>query len=201
MARVLTCILRIVWANMPEAASTALAAQVSPTLHMHTHERENTTLTYSCAQIFVNAGILIVYIINLLFTLRILRALHPSIGWHPIARMIPKILYALLGCSLVLIIVFIVYGSYTLSESFHHTQLWVLRGVSLYLLIFTAAPLVIIPLALLLPRAPNAEHFGEGSMVSKAAIVLTTTTFCTMIAGFRAGTSWSPPRPISNPAW
>lgn len=31
MARVLTCILRIVWATMPQAASTALAAQVSPT--------------------------------------------------------------------------------------------------------------------------------------------------------------------------
>jgi hypothetical protein len=79
--------------------------------------------------------------------------------------------------------------------------MWVLRGVSLYLLIFTALPLVIIPVAFLLPRSEKAEHFGEWSMVSKAAVVLATTALCTTIAGFRAGTSWMPPRPIEDPAW
>ncbi|KAK5169135.1 uncharacterized protein LTR77_006444 [Saxophila tyrrhenica] len=163
---------------MPHAASTALAASI-----------------------FVNAGILIVYIINLLFAQRILRALQPKIGWSRALSIAFKILYGLIAISLLLIIVFIVYGSYTLGPSFHNAQLWVLRAITLYLLIFVALPLVIVPLAILLPRPNNAEHFGEGSMNLKAAIVMTSAALCTILAGFRAGTTWEPARPISNPAW
>jgi hypothetical protein len=178
MARILTCILRIVWATMPHAASTALAAQI-----------------------FVNAGILIVYIINILFAQRILRALQPGIGWHNALRTAFKVLYALIGIALVLLIVFIVYGSYTLSVSFHHAQMWALRSVSLYLLIVTALPLVLVPLAFLLPAHSKAETFGQGSLKSKAAILLVVSALCTLLAGFRMGTAWSDPRPIDNPAW
>lgn len=197
MARILTCILRIVWATRQHDASTALAAQVgfvvAPLI------RTGTLIIVF--QIFNNAGILIIYIINLLFSMRILRALQPQIGWHRIARIIPRIAYALIACCLILIIVLIVYGSYTLSESFHNAQKWVLRGVSLYLLIFAAAPLIIVPMAFVLPRSEAATSFGEGSMMSKAAIVTITTVLCTLISGFRAGTSWSAARPITDPAW
>ncbi len=103
--------------------------------------------------------------------------------------------------SLILIIVLIVYGSYTLSPSFHSAQMWVLRGTSLYLLIFTALPLFLVPLATLLPRNDSAETFGEGSMTTKAIIVLTSSCLCTLLAGFRMGTTWATPRPISDPAW
>ncbi len=93
------------------------------------------------------------------------------------------------------------YGTYTLSEAFHNTQEWVLRGVSTYLLIFAALPLALVPLAFALPRHKNAETFGHGSMREKALILLAGSCLAIIIAGFRAGTTWEPPRSLDNPAW
>jgi hypothetical protein len=174
----MTMTLRISWAAKPGDASLALAAQI-----------------------FTNAGILIVYIVDLVFAQRILRALQPTIGWNSVIRKIFRLLYIVIGCALVLIIVFIVYGSFTLSASFHTAEMWILRAISLYLLIFAALPLILVPLAWLLPNSDKAETFGHGTIGVKSVIVLIGSSLATIIVGFRIGTSWSPPRPIDNPAW
>ena len=73
MARISTLVLRIAWAN--EHANSGLAI---------------------AANILVNAGILIVYILNLLFAQRILRAERPEVGWNTAVRFAFKVLYAML---------------------------------------------------------------------------------------------------------
>lgn len=178
MARVLTCVLRIVWSKEKHNVSLAIAAQI-----------------------FVAAGILIVYIINLIFAQRILRARRPEVGWHPVLRILFGVLYALVAVALILVITLTVLEFYTLDPKVHSDALWIQRGAILYLLIVAVLPLAMLSLTYILPRSPNAESFGRGSVDSKAVILLAGSCLCTIIAGFRAGTTWEKPRPANDPAW
>ncbi len=38
-------------------------------------------------------------------------------------------------------------------------------------------------------------------MNAKVLIITLSSCMCILISGFKAGTTWSPPRPMSNPAW
>ncbi|KAI1413872.1 hypothetical protein F5Y13DRAFT_160250 [Hypoxylon sp. FL1857] len=178
MARVLTLVLRIVWATRRTNVSLAIAANI-----------------------FVNAGILIVYIINLIFAQRILRAKQPTLGWRRSLRIIFTVLYVGIACALIMVITALVLSVYSLNSY----TLRACRDVQLtsgtYLLVFTTLPVFVIAAAYLLPRSPAEEKFGEGRMRTKAIIVLVAACLCIMNAGFRVGTAWSPPRPVSNPAW
>ena len=178
MARVLTCVLRIAWACEQHNISLAIAAQI-----------------------FVNAGILIVYIVNLLFAQRILRARRPDIGWNMGLRIFFRIMYGMLGACLVLIIVLTVDSFFTLDPAIHSYAKWIQRGAILFLFIVAALPLFILPLAFSLPSHSNAETFGHGDLKSKAIVLLIGSCLCTTIAGFKVGTNWSAPRPADNPAW
>lgn len=178
MARILTLILRIVWACYPRGVSIAIAANI-----------------------FVNAGVLIIYIVNLLFASRILRALQPHLGWNPVLGVFYKVLYALIGISLALVIVLTVMNSYTLDATIHAEARWIQRGAILFMLIFTIIPALLLAVALLLPTHPSAETFGHGTMRTKILILAAGICLTVTISGFRAGTTWMPPRPIDNPAW
>lgn len=178
MARIVTLVLRIVWAT-----------------------RQHNVQLIIAAQIFVNAGVLIVYIVSLLLAQRVLRAKQPRLGWHPIVRIVFKILYVLIGVAIIMVIVAVVLSSYTLS---HRTKN-ICRDIQLagitYLLFFTCLPLAHVLLAVLLPKSKGEETFGEGSMLSKLIIVGLSSCLSILIAGFKCGATWSPPRPASNPAW
>lgn len=178
MARITTLVLRIAWANRPSNIRLAIAAQI-----------------------FLNAGVLLAYIINLVLAQRILRATQPRIGWNPIVRATYKALYIGIGGALIMVITSIVLSLYTLDI---HTRS-IYRDVQLaaitYLLVFTYLPIIHIAAAVLLPKSNDAETFGEGSMSCKLIIVTVSTCLCILIAGFKAGMTWSPVRPIRNPAW
>ena len=178
MARVLTCTLRIVWATKHHNVSLAIAAQI-----------------------FVNAGILIVYIINLSLAQRILRARQPTVGWNRVLRILFRISYVLIGVALILVIVLTVMSFYTLDKPTISDATWIRKGAITYLLVVAASPLALVPLAFLLPHHPDAETFGQGSMRSQVIILMIGSCLCTLIAGFRAGTTWEPSRPSSDPAW
>src|SRR5262249_9151022 len=60
LLRVLAMCLRIAFAADPHNASLAIAAGV-----------------------FTAAGVIILFIVNLFFALRLLRGYHPELGWHP----------------------------------------------------------------------------------------------------------------------
>ncbi|KAI1098061.1 hypothetical protein F4804DRAFT_325804 [Jackrogersella minutella] len=178
MARIMTLVLRIVWATRQTNVSLAIAASI-----------------------FVNAGILIVYILNLIFAQRILRAKQPTLGWHTGTRVIFTLFFVGIVCALIMVITTIVLSVYSLDPY----TLRVCRDVQLtsgtYLLVFTTLPGLIIAAAYLLPRSPAEEKFGEGRMKTKAIVVLLVACLCMLDSGFKVGTSWSTPRPITNPAW
>ncbi|KAL2871701.1 uncharacterized protein BJX67DRAFT_167447 [Aspergillus lucknowensis] len=178
MARITTLVLRIVWANRQHNVRLAIAANI-----------------------FVNAGILLIYIINVILSQRILRAKQPHIGWHPILRTGTKALYYLIPGALVMVITAAVVSLYTLNPDTHSTCRDVQLAALTYLLVFTCLPVVHVAAAVLLPRSQNEETFGEGSMAAKVVIVTLSTAMCMLVAGFKAGANWSPPRPVTNPAW
>ncbi|RWA12306.1 hypothetical protein EKO27_g2778 [Xylaria grammica] len=179
MSRIITFILRIVWALNQHNVRLAIAANV-----------------------FVNAGVLVVYVVNLIFAQRILRARQPAIGWHPVISIALKVFYVGIGAALILVIFAVVQGSYTLDVNLLHIVRDIQLAATTYLLVFTTLPIWLLVVAhFLLPKSADEEVFGHGSMRSKVLINLLSTCLCILIAGFKTGTAWEPPRPLSNPAW
>ncbi|KAL4879937.1 hypothetical protein BJY04DRAFT_192695 [Aspergillus karnatakaensis] len=178
MARITTLVLRIAWANRPHNGRLAIAANI-----------------------FVNAGVLLVYVINLILAQRILRAKQPHIGWHRIPRTGSKVFYWIIPAALIMVITAVVVSAYTLNPEVRAKCRDVQLTAMTYLLIFTVLPLLHIVPAYVLPRSADEESFGEGSMLAKAIIVALSTCMCILIAGFKSGATWSPPRPANNPAW
>ncbi|KAF5618757.1 hypothetical protein F52700_12277 [Fusarium sp. NRRL 52700] len=158
MARTLTLVLRIAWANRSHNVRLAIAANI-----------------------LVNAGILLIYIINIILSQRILRAKQPRIGWNPVLRISTKILYCLIPGALIMVIVSTVVQLYSPSPQVHASCRDVLLAAVTFLLVFTCVPIVQLAAAMLLPRHNDEETFGAGS--------------------FKAGSLWSPPRQLYNPAW
>ncbi|RHZ49488.1 uncharacterized protein CDV56_101635 [Aspergillus thermomutatus] len=178
MARTTTLVLRIAWANRQHNVRLAIAANI-----------------------FVNAGVLLVYIINLILAQRILRAKQPRIGWNPILRVAYKILYALIAGALVMVITSTVVSVYTLDKHTHSQCRDVQLAATTLLLIITCLPILHILVAFLFPRSEQQESFGKGSMTSKVIIVALSSALCILIAGFKSGINWETPRPVTDPAW
>ncbi|KAE8153313.1 hypothetical protein BDV25DRAFT_127374 [Aspergillus avenaceus] len=179
MARITTLVIRIVWANRKTNVRLAIAAGI-----------------------LVNAGVLLVYIINLILAQRILRAMRPQIGWHPVPRIgIIKFLYGLIPGALVMVITATVVPMYTLNAHTRSQCRDVQLAAMTYLLVFTCLPIIHILLAVLPPRSHKQDHFGAGGMNSKIAIVTLSSALCILIAGFKSGANWSPPRLAIQPAW
>lgn len=179
MARTVTCIMRIVWATRQHNVRIAIAANI-----------------------FNNAGVLIVYLVNLAFAQRVFRAMHKRIGWTLAFSWTFKALYACIIALLILVITTVILQFYTLDQHIREICLYCQRGASIFLLVIACAPLLILLTAFVLPRDKDAEEsFGHGMLEHKAILLSLTTALATIIAGFRAGTSWEPSRPATNPAW
>ncbi|KAK3674614.1 hypothetical protein LTR78_005336 [Recurvomyces mirabilis] len=176
--RTITCSLRIAWAFNLDNVNLVIAAEI-----------------------LFDAGILLIYFINVVFAQRILRAKHPDIGWNHRLSVALKSVYAVIGFVLVMTISTIILGFYTLDQ---HT-LNVCRDIYLfatsYLLFFATLPVVFLLSAYLPNRSPNAEQFGRGTTERKALVLLGTSSLGILIAGFRAGTTYMTPRSIKSPAW
>ncbi|KAI1738714.1 hypothetical protein F4680DRAFT_459741 [Xylaria scruposa] len=179
MSRIITFILRIVWATHQDNVRLAIAANI-----------------------FVNAGVLVVYVVNLIFAQRILRAKQPTVGWHPSISIVLKVFYVGIGAALILVIYSVVQSSYTLDPNILHAVRDIQLAAITYLLVFTTLPVWLLLTAhFLLPKSADEELFGHGSMRAKVIINVLVTCICIFIAAFRAGTSWKAPRPITDPAW
>ncbi|KAK0255793.1 39S ribosomal protein L16, mitochondrial [Friedmanniomyces endolithicus] len=176
--RTITCSLRIVWAFNLDNVSLVIAAEI-----------------------LLLAGNLILYIINLVFAQRTLRARHPEIGWDPWLGFILKGLYAVIGFVLVMVISTIVLSYYTLDE---HT-LKICRDIYLfgssYIFFFATLPIAILLYAFPRRPSPKPQHFGSGSTKIKALVLLASSSLCILIAGSRAVTTYMTPRPTGSPAW
>lgn len=81
MARLVTLSLRMTWASNPRNADLAVAAGV-----------------------FVQAGVLLLFVVNLVFAQRIVRSYHPRIGWSKPVTVAFAFLFASIAAMLVMAI-------------------------------------------------------------------------------------------------
>ena len=177
MARIMSCILRIVWATRPTNIRIAIAAQI-----------------------FVAAGVVLIFVINLIFAQRITRAAHPNSGWHPLFSRALIAVYVSIVVSLVMLIVATVQSFFTLNLNTRRID----RDIQLYgqtlFAIVSFLPILIVIGGLIIPRKSRVEKFGSGRWRSKIYILLAATFLLCLGATFRVGTNFKTPRPRNNPA-
>jgi hypothetical protein len=178
MARITTCVLRIAWATHLDNVSLAIAAQV-----------------------FVAAGVILLFIINNIFAQRIMRASHRNSGWHPFFHYFFVAVYTLIVLSLIVVITATVLLFYTLDPGKRATyrDLQLYAGALFAVVAFLPIPLVILSLAI--PRTTAVDKFGSGRFRTKIAILLFSAFLLSLGACFRIGTNSMMPRPRANPAW
>ncbi|KAL5382838.1 hypothetical protein PMIN02_009832 [Paraphaeosphaeria minitans] len=177
MARITTCTLRIASISLPTNIRLAIAAQI-----------------------FVAAGILLIFIINLIWSQRILRAHHP-LGWHPSLRWVFNALYAVVVFTLAILITSVVQSFYTLRPRTRNIDRALqLYGATLFAVV-AFLPIPIVALALVLSRASKrkVETFGQGRHRTKMAVLMAGAALCCLGASYRAGVFWMRPVPHSQP--
>ena len=178
MARITTCVMRIVWATRPTHVPIAIAAQI-----------------------FVAAGVVLLFVVNLIFAQRIIRASHPNSGWHPVFSKFFVFLYVLIVITLVMIITAVIQSFYTLNKNTlridHDIQLY---GQTLYA-VLAFLPILLILGGLVIPRNTRVEKFGSGRFRYKIYILSLSTVLLTLGAAFRVGINYKTPRPRNDPAW
>ncbi|PVH83575.1 hypothetical protein DL98DRAFT_513091 [Cadophora sp. DSE1049] len=182
MARITTCTMRLVFASYPRNVSIAIAAQI-----------------------FVAAGVLLLFIINLIFTQRVMRATHPHWAWSKPFSVIFKVYYVSIVLMLIALIFCTVQAFYTLNTNIRRIDRDVQLVGSTYFAVAAFLPVPLLALNFLIPRkrtppAPRVEKFGTGRFKTKILILVVTSALLTFGAAFRAGIAYVP-RPKQNPAW
>lgn len=179
MSRIAANVVRIAWAVHPTNQDLAIAAQI-----------------------LVAAGVILLFILNLLFTQRMLRATHPAIGWARPVSWAFKAAYILIVICIIMVIIVVV-------QSFNTTNTNTLRidrdiqlaGIT-YMTVVSFLPLPLLVFIILFPsRLRRIESFGTGSWYSKLILVTLTSVLMCLGASFRAATTWEPSRPATNPPW
>lgn len=170
--------LRIVWAVYPHNVRIAIAANV-----------------------FVAAGVVLLFIINVLFAQRIIRASHPNAGWHPVFHYFYISIYVIIVLSLIALITATIQSSYTLNLNTKRID----RDVQLYGQTFYAfisfLPILLVLGGLVIPRKTRVEKFGSGRFRHKIAILLLAAVILCLGASFRAGVNYAGgERPSTDPA-
>ncbi|KAL8667961.1 MAG: hypothetical protein Q9168_007171 [Polycauliona sp. 1 TL-2023] len=176
MARITTCIMRIVWATRPRNISIAIAAQV-----------------------FVAAGVVLLFVINLIFAQRIIRAAHPNSGWHPSFQRSFTALYVLIVIALLMVIATNVQSFYTLNANTKRIDRDVILAVGTFYAIVGFLPIPLVIGGLVIPRKTRVEKFGSGRFRTKIAVLLTAAVLLCLGAAFRVGTNFKTPKPLNSP--
>jgi len=174
MARIAALVMRVAWASRPHDANIAIAAQV-----------------------FTVAGVVILFVVNLVFASRLVRAFQPRLGWHRAVRAAFRFLYAGVGACLVMAIAANVQLFFTLDAGTRGRDRTVSLVASTCLAALAFAPIPIVLAAALLPREKDEdgrgrrpEKFGKGRLRTKVALLLATATLLSFGAGFRTGVAY-----------
>ena len=177
MARITTCVLRIAWSTRLTNIRLAIAAQV-----------------------FVAAGVLLLFVVNLIFTQRILRATHPRFGWHKALSRVFSVYYATIVLTLIMLIVAVVQSFYTRNPDTLQIDASIQRYGSTYFAVSAFLPLPMLFIGLIIPRHSALDKFGWGRFRVRVALLVFSSIILTLGAAFRAGIGYLP-RPASDPAW
>ena len=178
MSRIVTMVMRIVWANYPTNVKVAIASTI-----------------------FVAAGVVLLFVINILFVQRIIRASHPNTGWHPLFHYFFIAIYVVIVLSLTALITSVIQSFYTLNLNTKRIDRDILLyGVTFYAVI-SFLPILLLIAALVIPRTTRVEKFGSGRFRHKIAILIVASVLLCAGATFRAAVNYAGgTRPRTNPA-
>jgi hypothetical protein len=142
------------------------------------------------------------FIINLVLTRRVVRALHPGFGWAKGVTTGFKVLLGSVVSVLIMVVVCSVHSVFTLDLAAKGRERQVLLFAGVYLMVVAFLPTVGMVVAKVVPnRGPHkAEGFGKGGMGTKMALLLFTSLVLTLGAGFRAGVNFAA-KPATQPQW
>jgi hypothetical protein len=180
MARIVALIMRIVWATHQTNVNVAIA----PT-------------------IFTAAGVLLLFVVNLIFTRRVIRAYHPRVGWHAALDIGFKVIVVSVIATLIIVITATVQSYFTLDTVIRQRDREMQLFAGTYLALLAFLPIPIIAITVLLPRTDDrrVDKFGSGRFRSKIFLLLFTSTLLTFGACWRVGVSYTTPRVYTQPAW
>lgn len=177
--RVLTCVMRITWTF--KLASVRLAV---------------------ASQIFLQAGVLLLYLLNLILAERVWLDRQPGARTRLGLRVVLSMLSALTVSALIMVITSIIVSVYTLNQTSISTCRNIQRAGATYFLILATIPLAMLAMASV-SSSPfsNKHHGGLHKKNSKISVTVISSIFCVLNAGFKAGVVWAPPRSLFDPAW
>lgn len=178
MSRIVANVLRLSWAYNPANIDLAL-----------------------CASIFLNAGILLIYIVNNILGWRLVRSTLPKFGWNPTIRILYRAqMWIVLPLILALIVALVVdLKAFTPFRA--HVFSTIAKIAQTYYLVLAISPLLLISLAMIMHDSHTDDAFGEGGFRTQAAILAASTVLAAAEASYRMGTIWQPARPFTDPAW
>ncbi|KAK4175326.1 hypothetical protein QBC36DRAFT_25807 [Triangularia setosa] len=177
MARIVALSMRIVWASRPRDVNVAIASQI-----------------------FTAAGVLILFITNMIFAQRIIRAYHPFFGWSKGITWLFRGLFGSVVVLLIMVITVTVQSFFTRDPKARAIDRDIQLFCATYLAIFAFLPIPLVTLAAVVPRRTKIDKFGEGHFSTKFALLTFTALLLAAGAIFRAVIAYFP-RPIDNPAW
>ncbi|KAI0852965.1 hypothetical protein F5Y00DRAFT_272532 [Daldinia vernicosa] len=182
LLRGVSLVARMIWASYPKAVDALIAASV-----------------------MTQAGSVLIFIINLFFAQRVLRAYHPRLGWHRGTRGFVWFLIACVLCCLVMAIVATIHSFYTLDTRARRADRAVQLFAGLYLAFLAFLPVPVVGLAAAAQHARRfrfhrVEKFGEGRWRNKVGLLVFASLVATLGAAFRVGVNFDG-RPSSKPAW
>lgn len=180
MARLVSMIMRIVWSCYPHNLRIGIAANV-----------------------FAAAGVLILYIVDLFFAERVLRAAHPRIGWHPAIKIAFTAFFVLVVLVLAMIITVVIQSFYSLNPNTHRIDKDVQIFAQAYLLTVAFLPIPVVLAVVASPRRDNRrlDKFGTGRWRSKIVVLLAASFLLTLGRAFVATGTFGPMHLASNPPW
>lgn len=169
MARILALTMRLIWAAYPTNISVAIASQI-----------------------FTAAGVLLLFVTNLVFTRRVLRAYHPFFGWHPLLTHAFSLVVVLVLAVLLLVISATVQSFFTLDPRTRDADRAIQLAAATFLAAVAGLPIPAAAAALLVPRRTRIDRFGDGSFRAKFRLLLATAALLFIGAAFRAAAAFHP---------
>ncbi|KUI62715.1 hypothetical protein VP1G_09832 [Cytospora mali] len=177
--RVLTCVLRMVWAFKLTNVRVAVASQV-----------------------FSQAGVLLLFLLNLILAERIWLDRKVRARTRLRLRIALITLSTLTVSALIMEIASIIVSVYTLDQKTISTCRNVQRTGATYFLILATTPLAMLALAFLTSPASSTKRQGTSSgELVRFPVTIVSSVLCILNAGFKTGVVWTPPRSLFDPAW
>ncbi|KAI1377654.1 hypothetical protein F4677DRAFT_444243 [Hypoxylon crocopeplum] len=171
LLRGISLVARMVWASYPRAVNAVIAASV-----------------------MTQCGSVLIFVINLFFAQRVLRAYHPRLGWHRGAGAVVWFLIACVMCCLVMAIIATIHSFFTLNKAAQRADraVQLFAGSYLFFLAFLPVPVVALAAATTRPRyrrraSYRVEKFGAGRWRAKVSLLVFTSLVAALGAGFRVG--------------